>query len=288
MTQKRFTKDRRDRDAAEYLLGLKTLAEHFRITSYVSSLPSRAYKDEVEDWAWIKVLRDKALSRDNRPSLFGRRKRKLVGCFFTERDLNEKQRLQLVLADDLVLLYVIMRHVKILELNREECMRALEYEIGTLRARLRPVPRFFASSEVFFEKIAQIEAVHTDLMQLYHMAWINLEERAKYAWHFITDDAEKMNEIRDVLLFPEEESILTHYADLRVRLSPERILIENSLVQQIYGAVRVLESGTEKLEPMQTLESKFANLVSSLQCDLLASSFFDGTNAAIVRQMRDR
>lgn len=288
MAQKKLTKDRGNRDAAEYLLGLETLAEYFRITNFVSSLPSRAYKNEVEDWAWIKVLRDKALSCGDQPSLFGWRKRKLVRFFFAERDLNEKQRMQLVLADDLVLLYSVMRHVKLLELNREECMRALEYEIGTLRARVRPVPRFFKSSEVFFEKIAQIEAVHTDLMQLYHMAWVDLEETAGRVQNLITDDAEKMDEIRQILLFPEEESILTQFVDLRMRLSPERILIENSLPQQIYGAVRVLESGTEKLEPMQTLESKFATLAFGLQRDLLSSSFYDGTAAAIVRQMQDR
>ena len=47
MAQKKLTKDRRNRDAAEYLLGLETLAEYFRITNFVSSLPSRAYKNEV-------------------------------------------------------------------------------------------------------------------------------------------------------------------------------------------------------------------------------------------------
>lgn len=288
MAQKKITKDRRNRDATEYLLGLKNLAEYFRITNFLGDLPSRAYKNEVEDWVWIKILRDKALSCNGQLSFFDWRKRKLVCSLFTESNLNTKQRIQLVLADDLVLLYSVMRHVKLLELNREECMRALEYEIGTLRARVRPVPRFLESSEVFFETMTQIEAVHTDLMQLYHIVWVDLEETAGRIQHLITDDAEKMDEIRQILLFPEEESILTKFGDLRMRLSPERLLIENSLPQQIYGAVQVLKNGTEKLEPMPTLESKFANLAFGLQRDLLSSSFYDGTAAAIVRRMQDR
>lgn len=255
------TENRMAQYAAEYVLNLRSLIMDFDITDRFSDLPLEVSRVEPADRFWLKQLRDDIDSYRGvmEPRFWWNRKR--VSFHFQDlAELPERQVLQLNLADDLVMLFSELRQITLRKCHAAfytidvDKWHHAEYNKILERGKNENSP----SLQALWAGVRAFDKMGLEIQQLYDSVYTPLRALTETFIDTVVRDPEDKEDLKRIFELPENESLLTKYADLRAKVLPCRLMLDGSYPGAIRNVLRNLEVRNSKHNTLFLLEKEIA------------------------------
>lgn len=239
-----LTKDMTAQYAAEYILYLEKFMTNFGITGQITDWPLAAVQTELADRFWLEQLQNSIYADSGRMNLEQWwRKRHISRHFGDLAELPEQRVLQLNLADDLVMAFTELRRITLKRngLNHHALSINNWFHKDVRKAHAWKESKSSKYRQELSGTWAGLYADWREVFNRYNSAHTSLNELTMTIINVAIRDIEAQDDLKSIFLFPENEGFLTECADLRAKIEPNRLLLDESYPDQIGRILHSLE-----------------------------------------------